>query len=521
MKIPIWEPSGERKRQANINRFIQSVNRRYRMKISSYNELHKWSHENLAEFWESLWNFCEIKASRRYDTVVTPGKHMIETKWFTGARLNFAENLLRYRDNQTAFIFRGEDKVRTSITYAGLYNEVMHLAKSLRDAGVKPGDRMVGFMPNMIETATAMLASAAVGAVWSSCSPDFGVKGVLDRFGQIAPKILFTADGYFYNGKTYDSLEKVAEILKELPSVEKVVVVPYTQKKPDISKVPKSVLYSDFRAKGDVEAEFNQLPPDHPLYIMYSSGTTGLPKCMVQGAAGVLLGQMREHKLHVDLKREDTIMYITTCGWMMWNWLMCALASGATIVLYDGSAFYPKPDSLWEIAQDEMISVFGTSARHLAELEKCGAKPGKTYDLVPLKTILSTGSPLSPAGFEYVYRDIKEDVLLSSISGGTDINGCFLCGNPILPVYKGELQCKGLGMDVRAFDADGNPVIGEKGELVCLTPYPSMPLYFWDDKENQKYLSVYFSVYPGIWRHGDFVELTETGGAIIYKELES
>ncbi|MFH0847615.1 MAG: acetoacetate--CoA ligase [Chloroflexota bacterium] len=517
MGTPLWEPSPERQRNANINRFIQSVNRRYRQKIASYDELHRWSFASPDEFWSAVWDFCEIKAEKRFDTVIERGAHMIETKWFTGARLNFAENLLRYRDNHTALIFRGEDKVRSSMTYARLYDEVGLLTKSLKDLGVRPADRICGFMPNMIETVVAMLAGAAIGATWSSCSPDFGVKGALDRFGQIQPKVLFTADGYFYNGKTFDSLEKVAEIIKGLSSVEKVIVVPYTRAKPDISNLPKSTGYREFLSQGKPgKIEFEELPPDHPLYIMYSSGTTGLPKCMVQGAAGVLLGQLKEQKLHVDLKRDDTIFYATTCGWMMWNWLVSSLALGATVVLYDGSPFYSKPDSLFEMAQDEMVTVFGTSARYLAGLEKSGAKPGKKYNLTPLKTILSTGSPLSPASFDYVYRDIKQDVLLSSISGGTDINGCFFLGSPTLPVYQGELQCKGLGMDVRAFDAGGNSVSGEKGELVCLNPYPSMPLYFWDDKDSQKYLSAYFGVYPNVWRHGDFVEITESGGAVIY-----
>ncbi len=517
MKIPLWEPSEERKKNANITRFTQSVNRRFKQNISSYNELHKWSVENIAGFWDAVWKFCEIRASKPYDNVLTTGKHMIETKWFTGSRLNFAENLLRFRDNHTAIIFRGEDKVRTSLTYAELYNEVAHITKSLRDMGIMPGDRVVGFMPNMPETVIAMLSAASIGAVWSSCSPDFGVKGALDRFGQIKPKVLFCADGYFYNGKTYDSLERVSEIMQDLPSVEKVIVVPYVKRNPDIRRVPKAAGYREFRGEDVIQrVKFEQLPPDHPLYIMYSSGTTGLPKCIVQGAAGVLLGQLKEQVLHVDLKRDDTIFYATTCGWMMWNWLVSALAVGAVIVLYDGSPFYTAPGSLFEMAQDEMLTVFGTSARYLSELEKCGVKPGNEYDLAQLKTILSTGSPLSPASFDYVYRDIKKDVMLSSISGGTDINGCFFSGNPTLPVYKGEIQCLGLGMNVKAFNSSGKPVVGEKGELVCLNPYPSMPLSFWDDKDNQKYLNAYFNVYPNVWRHGDYIEITETGGAIIY-----
>jgi len=383
--------------------------------------------------------------------------------------------------------------------------------------GIKPGDRIAGFMPNMIETVVAMLASTTIGAVWSSCSPDFGIKGVLDRFRQVEPRVLFTANGYSYNGKVFNSLERVADILRELPSVERVVVVPYTEKEPDIRRVPKSIGYEDFLSReSGLEIAFEQLPFDHPLYIMYTSGTTGLPKCMIQGAGGVLLNQLKELKLHTDVRREDTIFYFTTCGWMMWNWLVCSLGLGSTVVLFDGSPFYPDAGVLWKLAQEEKMTIFGTSARYLAEIENRGVKPGTEYNLGHLKTLLSTGSPLSAESYEFVYRDIKSNVLLASISGGTDINGCFLVGNPIAPVYAGELQCRGLGMNVQAFDLEGNSVVGQKGELVCTAPTPSMPVRFWNDEGNEKYRNAYFDVYPNVWTHGDYIEITERGGAIIY-----
>jgi len=516
MKLPIWQPSQERKKKANMTRFIDLANKRYGQKINSYNELHEWSINNLSDFWALMWEFADIKASKPYDTIMTGAERMMDTRWFQGARLNFAENLLRYRDNRTALIFKGEAQEAVRLTYAELYDQVARLAKALRESGVRAGDRVVGFMPNMMETVIAMLAATSIGAIWSSCSPDFGIKGVLDRFGQTKPKILFTANGYSYHGKVFDSLGQVASILKELPSVQKVVVVPYTEKMTDISHIPNSIHYQDFLYRGEIGGiQFEQLPPDHPLYIMYTSGTTGLPKCMVQGIAGVLINQLKELKLHTDLKREDTIFYFTTCGWMMWNWLVSSLALGATVLLYDGSAFYPDAEVLWKLAQDEKITIFGTSARYLAEVEKRGVAPGKKYDLSSLRTILSTGSPLPAKHFEFVYRDIKQDVLLSSISGGSDINGCFLAGNPIGSVYAGELQCPGLGMKVQALDSYGVPVFNQKGELVCATPSPSMPLYFWNDENNQKYHNAYFNVYPNVWRHGDYIEITDTG-AIVY-----
>ncbi|MBW1722180.1 MAG: acetoacetate--CoA ligase [Deltaproteobacteria bacterium] len=513
----LWKPSEERVRASNMYRFIRFVNEKYSRDFSDYDTLYRWTVENIPEFWSAMWEFGDIKASQPYDVVVDDLTRMPGARWFQGARLNFAENLLRYRDDETALIFKGEGRDTTRMTYAQVYDAVARAAHSLRALDIRPGERVVGFMPNMPETVIGMLAATSLGATWSSCSPDFGIKGVLDRFGQIKPRVLFTADGYAFKGRTFDSLEKVSGILRELPSIEKVVVVPYINETPDLSSIPNGVLYKDFiSSESGLEIRFEQLPFEHPLYIMYSSGTTGLPKCMVQSAGGILINHLKELLLHTDLKREDTIFYFTTCGWMMWNWLVSSLAVGAKIVLFDGNPFHPAPGTLWEMAQDEKITIFGTSAAYLNAIENAGVRPGKEYDLSPLRTVLSTGSPLSIEGFKFVYRDVKEDVQLSSISGGTDINGCFALGNPMGPVYAGELQCRGLGMKVEAFDNGGNPVLNRKGELVCTAPAPSMPIYFWDDPDYKKYKSAYFDVYPNVWRHGDFIEINDRGGVVIY-----
>jgi len=513
----LWKPSEEKIKNSNIYRFMNFINEKHHQDFAEYEALYQWSIDNISDFWASFWEFAQIKFSKPYDRVIDDVTKMPGAKWFEGARLNFAQNLLSYTDDRIALIFRGEDQVRREVTYAELYDEVARVARSLKEAGVQKGDRVAGFMPNMPETVIAMLAATSMGAIWSSCSPDFGIKGVLDRFGQIKPKVLFTANGYFFKGKDLDSLDRVSQVLKEIPSIEKVVVVSYTQEEPDISGLPNALSYRDFRSPDqNLGIDFEQLPFDHPLYIMYTSGTTGLPKCMVQSAGGILLHHLKELTLHTDLKREDTIFYFTTCGWMMWNWLVSSLAVGSTLVLFDGNPFHPDPGAFWQMAQDDKIGIFGTSAGYISALMGAGVRPGKDYDLSPLKAITSTGSPLSVEGFEYVYREIKEDVQLASISGGSDINGCFALGNPMGPVYAGELQCRGLAMKVEAFDENGKPIRNQQGELVCTAPSPSMPIYFWNDPDTEKYHAAYFDVYPNVWRHGDFIEINDRGGVTIY-----
>jgi acetoacetyl-CoA synthetase len=517
-KKPLWVPSEGQIKNANMTRFIYFVNRRYNKNFNSYHELYQWSIDQIPDFWAAMWDFAEIKASKKYDQVVDDLGKFPGAKWFPGVRLNFAENLLRYRDDRLAFIFKGETQKSAQMAYTELYNTVARLAKSLRGIGVVPGDRVAGYMPNLMETAIAMLAATSIGAVWSSCATDIGALAALDRLGQIEPKVLFSVDGYFYKAKPFSTLGNAAEVAKAIPSLKKVVIVSYAGYKPDISNIPNAVHYEDFLAPEKEPAlEFEPLPFDHPVFIMFSSGTTGKPKCMVQGAGGILLNHLKELILHTDLRREDRIFYITTCSWMMWNWLISSLGVGATIVLYDGNPNYPDAGAMWKMVQDEKITVFGLSASYINYLRSEGIEPGKMYDLSSLREISQTGSVLSAEGFEWVYREVKKDFHFNSISGGTDINGCFAIGSPIQPVYAGELQGPALAMKVKAYDENGKPIWDKEGELVCEAPAPPMPLYFWNDPSGEKYGSAYFDYFPGVWRHGDYVVMhSDTGGITFY-----
>jgi acetoacetyl-CoA synthetase len=501
----LWEPSEERIKSANMTKFIEFVNKRHDLNINEYFELYDWSVDKLSEFWASVWDFCEIKSSKGYEKVVEDLNKFPGTNWFPGARLNFAENLLKHRDDHTAFIFKGENEKEARISYSELYNSVAGLAKSFRELGIKPGDRIVGYMPNMIETAIAMLAATSIGATWASSATDIGPGAALDRFGQVEPKVMITADGYFYKGKTFNTLKNAEKIVNGIPSIEKLIVVPYTEDKPDISQISKAVHYADFISSSGGDIKFEQLPPDHPVYIMFSSGTTGKPKCMVQGSAGLLVNHLKELILHTDLKKEDVHWFITSASWMMWNWMMTSLATGNTLLLYDGNPNYPDPAAAWRLIEKEKVSMFGCSATYINFMRAQKMRPKKDYDLTSLKEIWQTGSVLLPEGFEYIYQNIKDDLHFNSSSGGTDINGCFCTGSPIQPVYAGELQGPGLGMKIKAYDENGKPVVGRQGELVCEAPAPPMPLYFWNDPKGEKYHKAYFDVYPGVWRHGDYV----------------
>ena len=517
-KRPLWAPSENQMKNANMTRFIEFVNRRYGKNFRTYNDLYQWSVDRIPDFWAAMWDFADIKASRKYDQVVDDLKKFPGARWFVGAKLNFAENLLRYRDDRLAFVFRGETVKSAQMTYAELYSTVARLAASLREIGVRPGDRVAGYMPNMMETAIAMLAAASVGAVWSSCATDIGPQAALDRLGQIEPKVLFSVDGYFYKAKPFSTLGNAAEVAKAIPSLKKVIIVSYTGTKADIGNIPNAVHYEDFLAAEKEPAfQFEQLPFDHPIFIMFSSGTTGKPKCMVQGAGGILLHHMKELMLHSDLKREDKVFYITTCSWMMWNWLISSLGVGATVFLFDGNPNYPDAYAMWKMVQDEKITFFGLSATYINYLRGEAIQPGKNYDLSSLREVSQTGSPLSAEGFEWVYQEIKQDLHFNSIAGGTDINGCFAIGSPIQRVYAGELQGPGLGMKVKAYDENGKPVWDREGELVCEAPAPCMPLYFWNDPNGEKYKSAYFEYYPNVWRHGDYVVFhSDTQGITFY-----
>jgi acetoacetyl-CoA synthetase len=515
----IWRPSAARTADSNLTRFAACVSARKGLRLDGYDQIYAWSVSHPEEFWTELARFADVRADWGAGPVLENRDRLPGARFFPNARLNFAENLLRHDDDHAAIVFVNERGTRRQLSHRELRREVARVAAGLRAAGVEEGDRVAGFLPNLPETTIAMLATASLGATWSSCSPDFGVRGVLDRFGQIAPKVLFTADGYFYAGKTLDSLALIAEAASKLPSVELIVVIPYVEPEPGLARLETAASRArHWNALGERGAplRFTSAPFNHPLYVLYSSGTTGVPKCIVHGAGGTLLQHQKEHLLHTDLRRGDRIFYFTTCGWMMWNWLMSALATGATLILYDGSPFHPDPGVLWRLAQEERLTVFGTSAKYLSALEKNGYRPADSVDLSTLQALLSTGSPLLPEGFDFVYRAIKPDLQLASISGGTDIVSCFALGCPTLPVHRGEIQCRGLGMAVDIFDDEGRPVRGERGELVCTAPFPSMPVGFWNDPGGTRYRAAYFERFPGVWHHGDYAALTEHGGIVIY-----
>ncbi|MSO77398.1 MAG: acetoacetate--CoA ligase [Alphaproteobacteria bacterium] len=517
MDKPLWEPSSARKAASNMTAFFRKAEADWGIKLADYEAAHRWSVDEREQFWSSIWSFCGVVASQKGNRVLVDGDRMPGAKFFPDARLNFAENLLRHRGPEPAMIFRGENGDRRALTRDETYDLTSRLSQALKAHGIKPGDRIAAYLPNIPEAVIAMLATTSLGGVWSSCSPDFGVRGVLDRFGQIEPRVLFAVDGYHYAGKRIDTRPRLAEILAELPTVERVVIIPFLDTAPDLKSVPKAVALGDFIdpfKAGPIA--FEQVAFNDPLYILFSSGTTGVPKCIVHGVGGTLLKHLSEHMLHTDVKPGDRLFYFTTLGWMMWNWLVSGLASGATLLLFDGSPFHPNEAVLWDLAEREGMTVFGTSAKYIDALSKSGFVPKDHHDLSRLKTMTSTGSPLVAEGFEFVYRGIKADMALASISGGTDLCGCFVLGNPLGAVWRGEIQAPALGIAVAVFNDEGQPVTEEKGELVCTKSFPAMPIRFWNDPDGAKYQAAYFERFPGIWCHGDYAEITAHGGTVIY-----
>jgi acetoacetyl-CoA synthetase len=521
---PLWVPNPATVGKTRMAQFMQQMGHH------RYADLWQWSVDPPADFWSEIWDFCGV-VGEKGNVVLRDGDKMPGACWFPEAQLNYAENLLQRRDDGEALVFWGENKIQRRMSRAELYHEVARFQQFLIAAGVGEGDRVAAFLPNLPETLIAMLAATALGAVWSSASPDFGVQGVLDRFGQIEPKVLICVDGYWYNGKAVDCLAKNVEIAGKIPSLLKTVVVPYLNGDADLSQIAHAVAWNEIVATvetgtgpvvdGKKEVIFKRLAFNHPLFIMFSSGTTGVPKCIVHCHGGVLLQHLKEHQLHSDVRPGDRLFYFTTCGWMMWNWLVSGLACGATLLLYDGSPFAGKGTVLFDLAAAEKMTHFGTSAKFIDAAAKLSLMPGKTHDLTALRAMFSTGSPLSPEGFDWVYREIKQDILLASISGGTDIVSCFVLGNPVLLVYRGEIQCRGLGMAVDVFNEEGQPVRSTKGELVCTKPFPVMPVGFWNDDDGKKYKAAYFERFANIWCHGDFSEITAHDGVIIYGRSDS